>query len=420
MPLRLNVVDGGDRGQSFRLPSAGTVRIGNYGGHTDICLHDLYVAKDHCHVEVTAEGTVTVTAQPSAAGTLVNKIKISSQELKLGDEIRVGNSILRLEEAAEDTAITPAASAESTDTAVNPVTPGVLPLLPPERLRELATHTLGHYALGPAMAPGPVGTVFRAKDTKTDQEVALKILPADFPADDAEVQRFVRIMKQYLALHHAGLVQLRGVGRTLPYVWVASELVAGDSLAIAIRDPRSHKKGKWRPALRIARHLARILDFLNRRHLVHGSVTPANVLIPPGDGPPALKDAGLWDALAGSSLLRHAVGKRLLAELPYLSPEHVEPDQTVDDLSDQYCWGAVIYALLTGHPPCEGQTPEETVYKVRTSRPMRPREECPGLPDAFQAVVLRTLAKPPEDRYACPAALIADLDAIAAAHEEQD
>ena len=336
MPLRLNVVDGGDRGQTFRLPVAGLVRIGNYGGHTDICLHDLYVAKDHCHVEVTAEGKVTVTAQPSAAGTLVNKTKITSQELKPGDEIRVGNSILRLEEAADDTAIVSAAVAA--DTAVNPVVTGTPPLLPPDRLRELATHTLGHYTIGPALAPGPVGTVFRAKDNKTGQEVALKVLPADFPADDAEVQRFVRVMKQFLALHHAGLVQLRGVGRNLPYVWVASELVAGDSLSVAIRDPRSKQKGKWRPALRVARHLARTLDFLHRRHLVHGSVTPANVMIPPGDGPPAIKDAGLWDALAGSALMRHAVGKRLLAELPYLSPEHVDPELQVDDLSDQYCW----------------------------------------------------------------------------------
>src|SRR5437588_6373418 len=103
MPLRLNVVDGGDRGQTFPLPPAGTIRIGNYGGHTDICLHDLYVAKDHCHVEIADDGKVVVTAQPSAAGTLVNGAKVAQQELKPGDMIRVGNSILRLEEAADET-----------------------------------------------------------------------------------------------------------------------------------------------------------------------------------------------------------------------------------------------------------------------------------------------------------------------------
>jgi len=287
-------------------------------------------------------------------------------------------------------------------------------------LRELTHHTMGHYVIGPALAPGPVGTVFRAKDTKIGQDVALKVLPTDFPADDAEVQRFVRVMKQFLPLHHAGLVQMRGVGKSGPYVWVASELVAGDSLAVAVRDPRSQKKGKWRLALRVARHMARTLDFLHRRHLVHGSVTPANVLLPAGDGPPALKDAGLWDALAGSSLMRHAVGKRLLAELPFLSPEHLDPDRPVDDLSDQYCLGAVVYALMTGKPPCEGGSQAETVERVRSAMPLRPREACPGLPDAFQAVVLRTLAKPPEDRYPGPEPLMADLDAVAAKHGEEE
>ncbi|HEX4588885.1 MAG TPA: FHA domain-containing serine/threonine-protein kinase, partial [Gemmataceae bacterium] len=400
MPLRLNVVDGGDRGQSFRLPAAGKVRIGNYGGHTDICLHDLYVAKDHCHVEIAGDGKVVVTAQPSASGTLVNGAKVATHELKPGDVLRVGNSYLKLEEAAEDTVPEVDVSDPAPTDPQAPVVPGVLPHLPPDRLRELVGHTLCHYTVGGAMAPGPVGTVFRAKDTKTDQDVALKVLPPDFPADDAEVQRFVRIMKQFLPLHHAGLVQLRGVGKTGPYVWVASDLVAGDSLAVAVKDPRSKQKGKWRPALGLARHLARILDFLQRKHLVHGAVSPANILLPAGgESPPMLKDAGLWDALAGSGLLRHAVGKRLLAELPYLSPEHMDPERPVDDLSDQYCFGAVVYAILTGRPPCEGETPEETVYKVETTRPLRPREACPGLPDAFQAVVLRTLAKPPEERY---------------------
>ena len=84
--------------------------------------------------------------------------------------------------------------------------------------------------------------MFRAKDTKTGQDVALKVLPTDFPADDAEVQRFVRVMKQFLPLHHAGLAQLRGVGKTGPYVWVASELVAGDSLAVADRAPGRSKR----------------------------------------------------------------------------------------------------------------------------------------------------------------------------------
>lgn len=413
MPLRLLVIDGGDRGQSFRLPEVGTIRIGNYGGHTDICLHDLYVAKDHAHVEVGADGKVVVIAQASAAGTLVNGAKVQQQEIRLEDIIRIGNSYLKLIEA--DDAI-PDANVPANPAEVAPPNSttgsGTLPVLPTDRLRELVGHSLAHYTVGPALAPGPVGTVFRAHDNKANLDVALKVLPAEFPGSEEEVHRFVEVMRKFLGLNHPGLAALRGVGKTGPYVWVASELVKGESLAQTIRDPRSNRKGKWRPALRAARHAARTLDFLHRKHLVHGSVTPANVLLP-ADGGPALKDAGLWDALAGSSLLMGAVRKRTLAELPFFSPEHLDPEVPVDDLSDQYCLGAVLYALLTGRAPCEGGAPAETVELIRKAMPLKPKESCSGLPDSFQAVVLRMLSKRPEDRYSGPGSLMADLDAVA-------
>jgi hypothetical protein len=428
MPWRLLVVDGADRGQTYPLPAAGVIRIGNYGGKTEICLHDLYVAKDHCHVDV-ADGRIVVTAQASAAGTLVNGSKITQLELKPGDVIRAGNSFLRLEQA-DDTVIETAPPATATAEPVStngaaaaapaaPEVPGVLPHLPTDRLRELTNHILSHYKVGPALAPGPVGTTFRARDLKSDLDVALKVLPTEFPADDAEVQRFARVMRQFLALQHPGMVGLKGVGKTGPYVWAASELVIGDSLAVGIRDPRQQKKRKWQLALRVTRHVARLLDFLHRRHLVHGAVTPANVLVGSEEVPPKLKDAGLWDALAGSALLRHAVERQELVELPYLSPEHVDPNGTVDDLSDQYCLGAVAYALLTGRPPCEGSSPSETVEMIQEAVPLKAKDACPGLPDAFQAVVLRMLSKHPEDRYSGPSPLMADLDAVAAKYGEE-
>ena len=111
----------------------------------------------------------------------------------------------------------------------------------------------------------------------------------------------------------------------------------------------------------------------------------------------------------------HCGAVKFTAELPYMSPEHLDPDARVDDLSDQYSLGAVLYGLLTGRPPCEGgESPEETVERIRTVRPCRPKESHRSLPDAFQAVVLRMLAKQPEDRYPGPAQIVADLDAVAA------
>jgi serine/threonine protein kinase len=249
--------------------------------------------------------------------------------------------------------------------------------------------------------------------------VALKVLPPVFPADDAEMQHFVRALKPAFALHHPGLVALRGLGRSGPYVWIAAELVEGESVASAIVRFREAGKGKWRLALRVALHIGRVLDFLHHRRLVHANITPANLLLSDGEGQARLTDLGLWDALMGSVLQRERLEQKLVAELPYLSPEHIDPDAPVDALSDQYSLGAVVYALLTGRPPCEGKTTEETMARIRDTMPLRPKEFHRSAPDELQAAVLRMLAKRPEERYAAPGPLLADLEAIAAKHGEK-
>ncbi len=412
MPRQLRVIDGADHGRTFPLPESGTVRIGNGRSDADICLHDLYVGYTHCELAITPE-RVAVTDKNSPHGTLVNGQKITEHELRQGDVLRVGNSHLRLEEGDAAAPPKPESSARS------PEEPGKLPRLPAERLGELGGRTLGHFKLGAALGWGQCGVVFHALDAKTEQAVALKVLPPTFPADDAEMQHFVRAMRPAVALHHPGLVGLRGLGRTGPYVWIAAELVEGESAASAVVRFREAGKGKWRLSLRVAVHIARALDVLHQRRLVHANITPANLLLTGGDGAAKLADLGLWDALMGSALQRERLEQKLLAELPYLSPEHIDPEAPVDDLSDQYSLGAVVYALLTGRPPCEGKTPEETMARVRETMPLRPKEFQKSTPDELQAAVLRMLAKRPEERYAGPGPLVADLEAIAARHGEK-
>src|SRR5262245_36678980 len=195
MPKRLLVIDGADKGQSYLLPEAGAVLIGNSRKHTDICLHDLFVARVHCQVEVD-EDRITVSDRVTPNGILVNGTKVPQRELQLGDVIRVGNSYLRLEDVVAE----PTAEADATGEAPAPAAdePGKLPNLPPHRLGELAGRTLAHYKIGAEIAPGHSGAVFRARDLKTDEAVALKVLSPVFPADPEEMQRFIRAMKAWL------------------------------------------------------------------------------------------------------------------------------------------------------------------------------------------------------------------------------
>ena len=145
-------------------------------------------------------------------------------------------------------------------------------------------------------------------------------------------------------------------------------------------------------------------------------MTPANVLLP-ADAHRELNDLGLARALVGTVLEAKVMEKKFQAELPYLSPEHVDPEAPVDDLSDQYCLGAVIYGLLTGRPPCEGATPDETIHRIKNVMPLRPKEVQKSLPDAFQAVLLQMMAKHPKSGSSSPNQIAEELETLAAAHK---
>ena len=412
MPKRLAIVDGPDRGRSFLLPEAGSVLVGNSRKHCDICLHDFFVGRVHFQLEIDGD-QVLLQAHDTPAGTLIDGAKVVEHEMQLGEVLRAGNSYLRLE-VADGT--------EGDDDSGVPSTPVGEPwklvALPLERLGELSGHTLGHYELGEVLGKGVFGVVFRAKDVKKDEVVALKVLAPTFPADDAEMQRFIRAAKPLLPLRHPNLVSLHGAGKTGPYVWIAQELVEGESLTSVLDYLRKAAKIKWRRAWRIAVGLARALEFTRQHHLVHGNITPNNILIRASDGQPKLNDLMLQKVLEGSQIQEATLEGKILAELPYLSPEHIDLDATADDLSDLYSLGVVVYALLTGRPPFQADTLEETLTQIREVVPPNPKQFQRAIPDEFKAIVLKMLAKHPEDRYSTAGELLADLEQLAGEKEE--
>jgi serine/threonine protein kinase len=402
MAWRLRVIDGADQGRFFPLADTGTVVVGNSHKHSDICLHDLYVARVHCHLEIVG-GRVVVSEDEASKGTFVNGQKVTQQELHPGDVLRVGNSHLRLE-LDDGTAPEPPAGEEA------PEAPAGLPHLPLERLAELSGHTLGHYEIGPVLGRGHSGVVFHTSDLKSGQAVALKVLSPQFPANADEMRRFARAMKEMLPLSHPHLVAVSGAGKTGPYCWIALEYVEGDSLAQVIA--RAGKRS-WKQALRVTLHVGRALDFAHQHHLVHGNITPANILIRASDKATKLGDLTLSKALEGSQVQLATLEEKLLAELAYLAPEQLPGEGMVDCCTDMHSLGAVVYTLLTGRPPFEGKSPEETIDKIREAVPVRPREYQESIPGPLEGVVLRMLAKRPEERFLTPAELLAELEPLA-------
>jgi eukaryotic-like serine/threonine-protein kinase len=403
--LRLLVIDGADQGSFYLLPEGGKILVGNRQKQANICLNDFYVAPVHCEVAVGA-GKVTVCARATPAGTLISGKRITQpQELLPTEVLRVGNSHLRLDAADDATAWGQADELHQ---------PGAAPRLPVNQKDGLTDHTLGHFEVGRMIGRGHTGVVYRARDLKKNQEVALKVLDPEFPHDDEEMQNLIKALKVRFGLTHAKLVTLYGAGKTGPYCWIATEFIVGESLAQLIENQRTLKKIKWRRALNVAMDIGRAMVFLHQNHQRHGNITPQNILIQSSDEAAKLNDLLYLSALEGSVLRQKTLEKKLLAELPYLSPEQTDPSSKwVDDLSDMYSLGVVIYAVLTGRTPFGGGTPEETLRQIREDVPVRPSKLQKSVPDQFQAVVLKMLAKHPEERYATPAVMLADLERLA-------
>jgi hypothetical protein len=428
---QLLVIDGADHKESFRLPEAGAVSIGNSGKHADICLHDFYVSRVHCRVETQGD-KVFVTHSEGKNGTLVNGQRITrQQELRVGDVLRVGNSHLRLEVAgsadrapasAPAAAAAGHAAAKAADKLVPAAArpqpqPSVEAAVPVDPNRSLEGQVLGHYRVGALVGCGHSGLVFRALDLKTGQVVALKVLAAEFPATSGELAKLAQALKAATPLHHANLVSLFGAGKNGPHCWIAREFIEGESADLLVRRLKEEGKLTWTRAARVAIHLATALAFLHEQKTVHGNITPRNVLISSGDKVTKLADLMLAAALHGSQLQQAVLEKKFLAELPFLAPEQVEPDAFVDHLADLYGLGAVVYTLATGEVPFSGASPEDVIAKIRETPVTRPSRYQRKIPFPFEGVVLKLLAKRQEDRYQTATELLVDLDFLAQEHQ---
>ncbi len=441
---RLRVIDGANRGQLFPLPESGTVTLGKDRKLANIALNDLYVAKAHCRLEIDGDKVVVVDAGAQGVlGTLVNGKKIARHEMNLGDILRIGNTHLRLEAAVpgeeparrsspetdDEEVIEVAAEEDETVADEEPAGDEEEAEPPPaaasesarllhawrHKLGQLSGQAFGHYKLGELIGRGRAGVVFRAEDAKTGQTVALKVFSPQFPQGDEELQRFARVMKTMLPLRHSNLVALYGAGKTGAYTWVAEELVEGINLALVIPRLAQSRRFDTRRACRVAIQVARALDFARQHRLRHGKVTPRNILVARRGRVVKLADLMLGPVLEGSQLARAIQEHRPLSELSYLSPEQADPGAFVDELSDLYGLGAVVYALLTGRPPSIGDSAEEILEQVRGgTRVARPSSLNPDVPAPLETVVLKMLARRQEERYQTPAELLADVVPIAA------
>jgi Protein kinase domain/Inner membrane component of T3SS, cytoplasmic domain len=438
MAKQFVVIVGPDRGLVLEVGEAIRLPIGR-SRQALLRLHDPQVSRSHCVVEVAADW-VMLRDVGSTGGTFVNGQRVSEHVLRPGDVITLGKTQLQYQEedladqptlppeevpaepVAEPAAVVPepaaAAAPEPPPRPARPArveaVPGAkLAALPPERMSELSGQTLAHFRIGPLVARGQSGLVFQARDFKHHRDVALKVLHPQFTENKEGVNRFVRAMKTMLPLRHPNLVALYGAGKTGPYCWAAMEYVEGESLAQVIHRIGVAGMLDWRFTLRIAVDLARALQFAHQHQIIHRNITPQNTLLRERDKRALLGDLMLAKAMEGALAVHVTRAGEVVGDIRYMSPERLAGNQNVDARSDIYSLGALIYALLTGHAPFEGETTTHTISLIYKSDLIRPKKFQMSIADAFEGVVMTMLSRYPEKRFQTADKVVADLESVA-------
>jgi serine/threonine-protein kinase len=262
----------------------------------------------------------------------------------------------------------------------------------------------GRYRIQRKLGAGGMADVYLAEDQELGRRVAIKILDGRHAQDAQFIERFRREAKNAAALNHPNIVSIYDRGEAEDTYYIAMEFLDGRTLKELIV---GHGAAPVRVAIEYARQILSALRFAHRHGIVHRDIKPHNVLVD-GEGRVKVTDFGI--ARAGASQMTETGS--IVGTAQYLSPEQAKGGE-VDQRSDLYSLGVVLYELLTGRTPFEGDTPVEIAMKHLSTAPKPPSELRKDIPPELDMVVLRALAKDPNERYQSADEMEGDLDRVA-------
>lgn len=267
----------------------------------------------------------------------------------------------------------------------------------------------GRYELLERIGDGGMAVVYKARCRLLNRNVAIKILKPEFTKDLKFIENFKRESQAAASLAHPNIVNIFDVGREGNIHYIVMEIIEGKVLSELIKE-----KGplEWRQAVEIVKQMASALSLAHKNHIIHRDVKPQNILITE-DGVPKLADFGIAKAINASTLVG-ATGT-VLGSVHYFSPEQARGGY-VDEKSDIYSLGIVLYELLTGRVPFDGDNPVNVALMHINDEMIPPSKIVSGIPPQLEQVVMKATKKYQTERYSSADEMLEALENVEHIH----
>ncbi|MCX6046674.1 MAG: serine/threonine-protein kinase, partial [Chloroflexi bacterium] len=260
---------------------------------------------------------------------------------------------------------------------------------------DLNDRTLGPYQIKGEIGRGGTAIVYRATDSRTGQDVALKILPPLSATDRMFLKRFIKEGQNAARLRHENIVRTYEAGEIDGFYYIAMEFVMGGTLA-----EMSEQRGQLfsiNENINILSQIAAALDFAHSQGFLHRDIKPSNILMAE-DGRVLLTDFGTAKEIVGDHTMMTGTGQRI-GTPSFMSPEQISGVMNIDYRSDVYSLGVMAYKLFTGRLPLTAESQAELLHKIIYETPVSADRVNPELPPDIVHHLNRALAKDPKQRY---------------------
>jgi serine/threonine protein kinase/tetratricopeptide (TPR) repeat protein len=259
----------------------------------------------------------------------------------------------------------------------------------------------GRFELIEELGAGGMGIVYRAYDKKVGEEIALKILHPEIALDERTVDRFRNEIKLARRISHRNVCRMHELHEDGKTLFITMEYVSGQDLKGLIRETKGLTAGK---AISIAKQVAEGLCEAHNLGVIHRDLKPQNIMVDK-EGTAKIMDFGIARSLRAAGMTAEGM---IIGTPEYMAPEQVEGLEA-DQRTDIYAMGAILFEMVTGRVPFEGDSPLSVAYKHKNEIPIPPRKLNAEIPEPFNKLILTCLEKEKDNRYQTAEELLADL-----------